>query len=134
MLPAYHTFPVLSVAYRAHFLCARYATFPLSPPVKGGRKEEALRQQRNAHGLQSLRQPPRLGVGMGGKRPRTARISCGSGAGRSLLFVDVQPHTVLNQGDCLVHGLIPGEVGAQGLQHDVGQGIVRPVDLGGVVN
>ena len=52
-------------------------------------------------------------------RPRTARISCGSGAGRSFLFVDIQCHPVLNQLDCLVQGLIPGEVRASDLRYNV---------------
>ena len=67
-------------------------------------------------------------------RPRTARISCGSGAGRSLLFVKVQAHPVVQQPEGVVQRFVSGEVGAKGLPHDVGQGIVGPVDLGGAVD
>ena len=48
-------------------------------------------------------------------RPRTARISCGTGAGRSLLFVDVQRRPFLNQINGVIQAPVPGEIGADRL-------------------
>ena len=50
------------------------------------------------------------------------------------MFVDVQPHTVLKQSDGFIHALVPGQIGADGVPDDIGQLIVRPVELGNVVN
>ena len=49
-------------------------------------------------------------------------------------LIHIQLGPVLDQGHGVVQAPVPGEVGADGVPHDVGQLVVRPVEEGGVID
>ena len=55
-----------------------------------------------------------------------------AGTGPQLIHIQLGP--VLNQGHGVVQAPVPGEVRADGVPYEVGQLIIGPVELGGVVD